>query len=187
MPLDLSSARSRPRDRVAASGGATLSWLPPAARFILRGPPAAIVAAGAAFGVPLPDQACRAATEGRRAALWLGPDEWLLLAPEADGPALAVTLDRAMGVHPHSLVDVSHRQTGIEISGPRAEPILNAGCPLDLDPAGFPLGMCTRTVLAKVEIVLWRTAPEIFHIEVWRSFSTYAWGLLAEAAREFKH
>jgi sarcosine oxidase subunit gamma len=39
-------------------------------------------------------------------------------------------------------------------------------------------------VLAKAEIVLWRTAPEIFHIEVWRSFLPYTQALLREIAHQ---
>lgn len=64
--------------------------------------------------------------------------------------------------------------------------MLNAGCSLDLGPEAFPTGMCTRTLLARVEIVLWRTAPVAFHVEVWRSFAAYAWGVLHKAAREFR-
>jgi len=45
--------------------------------------------------------------------------------------------------------------------------------------------MCTRTVLAKADIVLWRTRGDAFQLEVWRSFSGYATGLLREIAREF--
>ncbi len=163
---------------------AALARLPPASRFILRGKPAAVTAAGNAFGVGLPGLACRAAVAADRAALWLGPDEWLLLAPESEGAELGAALERAMAGEAHSLVDVSHRQVAIEVSGPNAEAILNAGCPLDLDPGAFPVGMCTRTVLAKAEIVLWRTMPLCFRVEVSRSFASYVWRLLEEAAGE---
>ena len=81
---------------------------------------------------------------------------------------------------------MSRRQAGIEVDGPDAAATLNAGCPLDLDPAAFPVGMCTRTVLAKSEIVLWRTAPATFRVEVPRSFAAYAWSFLMEASREFR-
>ena len=85
---------------------------------------------------------------------------------------------------PHALVDVSHRQVGIAVAGAKAAAALNAGCPLDLDAATFPPGTCTRTVLAKAEIVLWRTAPTAFRVEAWRSFAEYVWELLATAAHD---
>jgi sarcosine oxidase subunit gamma len=69
------------------------------------------------------------------------------------------------------------------LRGPQAATLLSAGCPLDLDDSAFPVGMCTRTVLAKAEVVLWRTGAEAFRIEVWRSFVAYVSQFLAEAAR----
>ena len=44
--------------------------------------------------------------------------------------------------------------------------------------------MCTRTVFAKAEIVLWRTAADTFRVEVWRSFADYVVGMLHETAFE---
>ena len=43
--------------------------------------------------------------------------------------------------------------------------------------------MCTRTMLAKAEVVLWRTEPQVFRVEVWRSFVAYVAQFLGEAAR----
>jgi sarcosine oxidase subunit gamma len=155
----------------------------PRARFVFRGREAAIEAATAAFGVALPRDACRSAEAGDRAALWLGPDEWLLIAPEADGPAIAAAFGAILP--PHSLVDVSHRNTGLALAGSKVTLVLASGCPLDLDLAAFPVGMSTRTVLNKAEIVLWRRAPDRFQIELWRSFAPYVHGFLADAALEF--
>jgi sarcosine oxidase subunit gamma len=139
--------------------------------------------AGSALGLTISEVACRAAVNGTQAAaLWLGPDEQLLLAPESAD--LAATLTPALRDIPHSLVDVSHRQLALEVSGPPATALLNAGCPLDLDLSAFPVGMCTRTVFAKAEIVLWRTSTAVFHLEVWRSFASYVTEFLAEVARE---
>jgi sarcosine oxidase subunit gamma len=184
---DLSVMRRAPLAGFAPPAGSavTLTALSPAARFILRARKAAQDAAAAPLGVALPAIACRAATAGTRAALWLGPDEWLLLAPEAEGTALAAALGTALAGLPHSLVDVGHRQAGLTIAGPHAATALNTGCPLDLDPDAFPIGMCTRTVLSKTQIVLWRTGAERFRVEAWRSFLPYVWDFLTEAAREF--
>jgi sarcosine oxidase, subunit gamma len=153
--------------------------LPPASRYVLRAADAARAAAAATLGFEVPARACRAVVSEARAALWLGPDEWLLLVPAA----AALALSAALAGQPHSLVDVGHRQCGLEVHGPQAAALLAAGCPLDLDASAFPVGMCTRTMLAKVEVILWRTAPEVFRLEVWRSFASYVGLFLAEAAR----
>jgi len=162
-----------------------LQSLAPASRFTLQGGPAARAAAGTAFGVPLPEIPCRTNSTENRAALWLGPDEQLLLGPAADTAILAAGLTRALTGIAHSLVDVSQRQIALELRGPHAAAILNSGCPLDLDPAEFPQGMCTRTLFGKADIVLWRTGATEFHLEVWRSFTDYVLGCLQEAARDF--
>jgi len=151
-------------------------------RLLLRGDAAVMQAAGAAFGVPIPDQACTTIFQPPRAALWLGPDEFLLLMPEPwVDPAMA-EIAAALGDLPHALVDVGQRQLAVSVEGADAAALLNAGCPLDLDEAAFPVNACTRTLLGKAEIVLWRMAPERFHVEAGRSFMPYLRAFLREAA-----
>ena len=54
----------------------------------------------------------------------------------------------------------------------------------EADCAHFPVGMATRTLFEKAEIVLWRIAPDSFHLEVWRSFAPYVWDLLDTVRKE---
>ena len=164
------------------------AWLrvkSPATRLLLQGDAQARAAAAGVWGVPFSAEACRACLAGERATLWLGPDEHMLWQASRDAVLPRDELERALAPFPHSLVDISHRQMAFEISGPEAAVILAGACPLDLDVRKFPVHMCTRTVLAKAEIVLWRTAPENFHMEVWRSYQNYAEKLLEEIARHY--
>jgi sarcosine oxidase subunit gamma len=165
------------------NASSALRALPPATRYVLRGGSEVRAAAQSALGFGIPATACRATVEGDRAALWLGPDEWLLIAPQPPPAGFAAGLAEALEGLAHSLVDVSHRQSALAVSGPQATTLLAAGCPLDLDASAFPVGMCTRTMLAKAEIVLWRTDPQVFRLEVWRSFVAYVSQFLGEAAR----
>jgi sarcosine oxidase subunit gamma len=159
--------------------------LPPAMRFILHGDARVRAAAGEVWGAAFAEESCRARVQNARATLWLGPDEYLLLGTDEASAATAEALERAVGDLPHALVDIGHRQFALEVSGPHAATILNGACPLDLDIGEFPVGMCTRTALAKADIVLWRTRDDAFHLEVWRSFNGYVTGILSEIAREF--
>jgi sarcosine oxidase, subunit gamma len=180
----MADVASRALPRVPAT-----EWLravPPAMRFILHADVRARAAAGSVWGVGFSEEPCRAQVADGRATLWLGPDEYLLLGADEDAQeSAAEALERALGDIPHALVNIGHRQFALEVSGPHAATILSGGCPLDLDLAEFPVGMCTRTVFTKADIVLWRTAENSFHVEVWRSFSAYVTGLLGEIALEF--
>lgn len=157
-----------------------VSALPARVRLMFRGADAARAAADAVLGLTLPREACRTTSALGIDALWLGPDEWLLLTDHTVPPRLAAALE----AHPHALVDISHRQAAWQVAGRNAVTLLNAGCPLDLHPHAFPPGACTRTLLGKVEIVLWRIAPENFQIEIGRSFIPYVLAFLREAARD---
>jgi sarcosine oxidase, subunit gamma len=148
-----------------------------ALRIVCRGAPDVL---GDAFGIALPTEPMRTAATSDRTALWLGPDEWLLIA--RDDTALVQRLRAHLVGKPASLVDVSHRNVGLTLSGPRAADLLASACPLDFDLAAFPIGMCTRTIFGKAEAVLWRTAREAFRMETWRSFAPYVVALMAEAA-----
>jgi sarcosine oxidase subunit gamma len=176
------------RQKPALPATEWLSPSPPATRFTLHGDSAVRARMSEVWGAELSDLPCRAGRRGERAALWLGPEEFLLLsfaAADADPAALAATLGAHLSGLPHALVDVSHRQVAVEVHGPHAASILNGACPLDLDLSAFPLGMCTRTVFAKAEILLWRTAEDRFHVEIWRSFADYVTALLCEIARDY--
>jgi sarcosine oxidase, subunit gamma len=165
-----------------------LRVLPSASRFVFHGNAEARTRASTAWGVPFADEACRARAALGRATLWLGPDEYLLLDGASDprtAAALAAAIENALGELPHALVDISQRQIAFELRGAQAADILSGGCPLDLDIEQFPVGACTRTVFAKADIVLWRTAADTFHLEVWRSFGAYVTDLLREVAVDF--
>ena len=152
---------------------------PAFARYNLRASEVVASRVADALGFALPQTACRSASVGARHALWLGPDEWLLLCAPDD--ALGEDLAAGLAGQPHSLVEITCRQTALILSGPRAVDLISAGCPLDLGLSAFPVGMCTRTLFGKAEIALWRTGEAQFHIEVWRSFAGYIWGVLEAA------
>jgi len=166
-----------------ASAKVKATPLPFATRLNLRGGADVAAPVARVFGVAPPMKPLSSAASGERAALWLGPDEWLLLAEEG-AAGLMGDLEQALGDVFHSLVNISHRQVGIAVEGPGAARLLAAGCPLDLDLTAFPVGMSTHTLLVKAEIGLWRREENVFRIEVLRSFAPYVARILNEAARD---
>jgi heterotetrameric sarcosine oxidase gamma subunit len=168
--LDRSHPLAALADASSQCGAVRLKALPPTGRLLIRG-------IAESIDMTLPGT-CRTVMSGGNTMLWLGPDEFMLLASDGAVPACSVR-------PPASAVDVSHRDTALAVSGPRAAWVINAFCALDLHPSAFPVGMCTRTVFGKAEIVLWRIEPETFRIDVARSFAPYVWACLEEARHEF--
>ncbi|RWM76565.1 MAG: sarcosine oxidase subunit gamma family protein [Mesorhizobium sp.] len=157
--------------------GVALAVLPPAERISLRAPDASVAALSKALGVSLPRKPKTSAAKAGRTALWLGPDEWLVI-DEVGRDPLA---DCAKVTVLHSAVGISHRNVAISVTGPAAAATINSGCPQDLSLDAFPVGAASRTILGKVEIVLLRTASDAFRVECWRSFSDYVFTFLSEA------
>lgn len=174
----------RNRPLAGVHGGSANVRLTPAeaaSRISLRAREDAVSALSASLGVVLPTAPKTSASAGSRVALWLGPDEWLVIEEGNEGGLMEAA---AASGAVHSATDVSHRNTAIVIDGPGAAAALNAGCPLDLSLKTFPIGACARTLFGKIEVVLLRTGDESFRLECWRSFSEYAFGLLREAAQD---
>lgn len=168
---------------VALDGPVTVTFLPEEMRFSLRIGAANRAAAAEAFGNALPTSIgeMSAAGAGRR-ALCLGPDEWVLYAPESEGKAMADAFATRYADAPHSLVDISDREIALSLEGANVTTLLSVGCPAD--PRSIPVGEGRRTVFDGVTVVLHREAEERFRMEVWRSFLPHVWDLLNTANRE---
>lgn len=168
------------------SGGSSVASLVPAApasRISLRAPQASVEALSGALGVTLPTRPKTSASADARHALLIGPDEWLII----DESGADLVAEAAKSGALHSAADVSHRNNAIIVSGPKAVTALNGGCSQDLSLSVFPIGACSRTLLGKAEVVLYRTAEDTFRVEVWRSFATYVFGMLQESAEDAMH
>ncbi len=162
----------------AGNGSVQITPAEPAERISLRARTNDLADLSKALGVTLPQKPKHSATKGKRSALWLGPDEWLVIDTSGQSPFADLQGVATL----HAATDVSHRNIGILISGEGAEATINAGCPQDLSLSVFPVGAATRTIFGKAEIVLWRLSETEFRLECWRSFAPYVFGLLSEGA-----
>jgi sarcosine oxidase subunit gamma len=161
-------------------GETTVTLAAPAERLSLRAKDDALPGLSNALGLSLPTKPKTSASNGARHALWLGPDEWLVIDTASNG-----LLSALKGVESlHSATDVSHRNNAFIVKGAKAAEAINAGCPLNLSLSTFPVGACTRTIFGKAEIVLYRTAEDEFRVECWRSFVEFVQGLLIEGAKD---
>ncbi|MET9436367.1 sarcosine oxidase subunit gamma family protein [Streptomyces sp. NPDC006551] len=177
------------QDRLAGlPAGLEARELPFLTQLTLRvrpGSPAA-GAVEASLGTPLPGP-LRAEMSDDVKVLWMGPDEWLLVAPEGRQDALVERLRAAIGDEFATVTDVSAQRTTLALSGHLLRTVLAQGCALDLDPRATPVGSCLTTVLAQapVTLVVREEAAAGVWLLVRSSFASYLASWLVDACTEY--
>ncbi len=175
---------------VSREGAVLLRVLVPAVQVDLRGDPMDASFAGSVCGVlgfDLPAVPNRFVAAGGVTALWLGPDEWLLVGDTTANSDLEGRLRAALQGKDAAVTEVSAARAVIELTGPKAREVLAKGCALDLHPRAFGPGQCAQTLLAKAEILIQQTgeAPA-YRIFVRPSFAAYLVAWLMDAMREYR-
>ncbi|MGK3204609.1 sarcosine oxidase subunit gamma [Amycolatopsis sp. MEPSY49] len=132
---------------------------------------------GTLLGVDLPGP-CRYTSGNGVDILWMGPDEYLVLAE----PGRQAELEAALSRESAAVVDVSAQRNVVRLVGEHAADVLAHGCSIDL--AVSPPGTCVQTLLARTGIVL-MVREEGFTILVRQSFSDYFKAWLADASLEY--
>jgi sarcosine oxidase subunit gamma len=148
--------------------------------------------AGARLGAStggLPAASGEVRGSGDTAVLWLGPEEFLLVAPaeahESLGGTLPGALIEALGDGEGQVVDLSANRTTFELSGPRARAVLEKGCALDLHPRVLKAGTAFSTEIGGIPAILWKSAEESYRIFPRASFAEFLGRWLLDAMREY--
>lgn len=108
-----------------------------------------------------------------RGALWLGPDEWLVVGLPGAADATVEEFEAALADAHHAIVDVSANRAVIELRGVDRLELLASGCSLDLDPrAGWVPSVCAQTLFARAQVIL-QEMDEATRLFVRPSFGNY--------------
>jgi sarcosine oxidase subunit gamma len=152
--------------------------------------PDAVAAMGAALGVVFPSVPCTfTAGEGPLGAvevLWLGPDEFLVVALPGLQLSIEEVLRGALGTCGGSVVDTSAQRTTVVLEGPHVRDVLAHGCSVDLHPSSAPVGTCVQTLLARTGIILLVTGSDQVTVLVRSSFAEYLAAWLSDACVEYR-
>ena len=138
-----------------------------------------------AINVDLPTEP-NTSSRADHTALWLGPQKWLVV---VEPSALAETkreLASALSSVTCLVSDASDAYCVLEVGGSSARELLAKVCALDLHADKFGPGDCAQSLLVRIPMLLHQVdATPTYHVYVDRSFSSYAWDWLSDAASEF--
>jgi len=141
----------------------------------------AAVTAGTGVGVPGP---LMASFDEDTGAVWMSPDELLLLTAYDEADALVAALGEALAGKHHMALNVSDARAVIALSGPGVAEVLAKGAPLDLSPSAFPAGTARRTHIAGIAVGLWRKTGQEWEVVCFRSFAQHLFDWLVASSTE---
>ena len=143
-----------------------------------------MAAAKEVLGFDLPKAPRTSNTFGDVKALWLSPDQWLILCAREKAPALAADLAKAAEKTHALAVDVSDMRSIIRIEGERSREVMMKGCSLDFTDVDFTAGYVRRVRFAEIAALFNIVEEHVIDIYVFRSYANYAWDFLLKAARK---
>ena len=137
-----------------------------------------------AIGFALPIVPNTVTSREDRRALWLAPDEWLVVGPDGQQGAIERELRNGLNSAFGSIVDVSANRTVIEIRGGKARDLLAHCVPIDLDARVFSAGRCAQTLLVKAHVIIECRDESGLILYVRASLATYAADWLLDGLAE---
>lgn len=134
-------------------------------------------------GFELPTTPNTVSGDLERHALWLGPDEWLIVGPPGSENSIEDGCRDALGLATGAVVDVSANRTVLELRGPGAREVLEAGCTMDLHPRAFHATCCAQTLVARTGVIIHQVTDEpVYRLFVRPSFAQYLTTWLLDAS-----
>jgi len=170
---------------VARGEGVEIRERPFLAQVLLRMPPTdqALAAVGTALGVGHSAANRIATSDAGRFAIWLGPDEWLVV-DDADPATLEHEIRSIAAPHGGTTTDVSAHRTFLALVGPRVTDVLSAGSSVDWHPRAFAVGHAAQTQLARVDVIVGRVGDHAYIVAVRTSFARYLLTWLQDALED---
>ncbi|WP_439123744.1 sarcosine oxidase subunit gamma [Marivita sp.] len=133
------------------------------------------------FGVTLPDSR-ETAFDGENGALWMSPDEAMLLCPYDKAQQKADALSaKLQGAHA-LVVNVSDARAVFQLQGMMLREVIAKLAPVDMATDAFTPGMVRRTRMAQVAAAFWMDDANTARIVCFRSVAAYMFGLLCTSA-----
>lgn len=146
------------------------------------GPAAALAAAAAVLGGPLPHSPVEAALLGPHRLFRIARDQVLIRTPES---GLAQRLRAALTPAAASITPLDGARTCIALCGPAVRELLARLVAVDLHPAVFAVGHFAQTPIHHVGGLLHRRAADAYEFLALRTYAQATWEVIEDAARSF--
>lgn len=179
--------RSRP-DRYLPDGadqyGVTITSQPDAGLLNLRTTAKAELFRSA-LGMSLPQTPNTVTNAGTRLAVWLSPDEYLLMVEDEQTDQVTHALSSVLAGQHYALSTISDALAVYQLEGKAVREVLSKGCSVDLHRSAFSAGQSFQSRLGHAGITCICTAENSITLICRYSFSDYVETWLKDSATEY--
>ena len=136
----------------------------------------------------LPTEANTSTTSDKLTAIWLSPDEWMIVSNElvnkdTDKYELNEILFNSISkTNLGAVIDVTDQFVQLELKGKNIYKIFSAGCPFNFNEFKEKKGSTTQTVLNHIDVILQHKEENVVNIFVRRSFAEHLWSWIEDSA-----
>ncbi len=137
------------------------------------------------FGLDTKLDSNRFSSTASRHAVWLSPDEVLLLTEAGSEAALAKQIADNAGNSHIAVNDISDALTSLHLKGSAVRQMLAKGCAIDLHKDHFTTGDCAQTMLSHAAVTILALGDDEMMVICRTSFTDYTVAYLCDAALEY--
>ena len=161
----------------------------PIMKLIIRGKTKNFITAiGKSLNMILPIEANTSTSGETLTALWLSPDEWMLVSNDTvseDSNAYDVEdnlINNISKVNLGAVTDVSDQFVMINIKGSKVFDLLSTGSPFNFNEFKNKKGSVVQTILSHIDVIIHLTEINEVNLLVRRSFSQHLYSWLTDSA-----
>ena len=136
----------------------------------------------------LPTEANTSTTSDKLTAIWLSPDEWMIVSNELVNKDTnkyelnEILFNSISKTNLGAVIDVTDQFVQLELKGKNIYEIFSAGCPFNFNEFREKKGSTTQTVLNHIDVILQHKEENVVNIFVRRSFAEHLWSWIEDSA-----
>ena len=136
-------------------------------------------------GCTFPPAANKFTTAGERHAVWLGPDEFMIICEAGKDEELASAVHASFGSQHAAVTNITDALAAFHLKGAAVRQVLAKGCALDLHHNSFTSGDAAQTLLSSAAVTIMALADDEFIVICRTSFASYLHDWLLDAGLEY--
>ena len=136
----------------------------------------------------LPTEANTSTTSDKLTAIWLSPDEWMIVSNELVNKDTnkyelnEILFNSISKTNLGAVTDVTDQFVQLELKGKNIYKIFSAGCPFNFNEFKEKKGSTTQTVLNHIDVILHHKEENVVNLFVRRSFAEHLWSWIEDSA-----